>query len=216
VFFGIDHLVFAAERELDPGVVDPLEAVGFVPVPGRLRFDESGVHSHSLAYVGGGFIEFVYRVGPGAPDAWFAAGPVPRLIGIGVSSDDFEADTHGWEWRMDEQQVLDDGSMLRIHAAGPHPHLSPLYLFAMDRPDRLLDHPELGGTPALAALELSGAGASEWRTRLAAWLGRADAIGDVEIRVRETAAPGATASPVFRCGSRARVPLASGAIVLEP
>jgi len=216
VFFGIDHLVFAAERELDPGVVHPLETGGFVHVPGRLRFDESGLHSHSLAYAGGGFVEFVYRVGPAAPDAWFAAGRVPRLIGIGVSSDDFEADTRGWEWTMDEEQALDDGSVLRIHAAGPHPHLSPLYLFAMDRPDRILDHPQLDATPVLIALEFNGARASEWHTRLGAWLGRADAIGDVEIRIRETATAGATVSPVFRCGSRARIPLASGMIVLEP
>jgi hypothetical protein len=216
MFFGVDHLVFAAARELDPQLVAPLDRAGFVLAPGRLRFDDAGVHSHSHAYVDGAYVELVYPVGPAAPQVWFGAN-VPRLIGIGVSTDAFDSDTAGWLWTIDEEQRLDEVTTLRIHAAGPHEHLSELYLFAMDRPDRVLDHPGLGGTPELVRLELRGRGHERWRACIESWLGRSDHIGPTELFFADGPHEDVAVSPVFRCGTGAAalVPLAVGAIVLE-
>jgi hypothetical protein len=215
VIFGVDHVVLCGSRSDLRRLRSWLAPVGFVPVPGRLRFDEIGVHSESLAYRGGGFIEVVYEVRPAtAPRAWFG-GSVPRVMGIGVSSDDFERDTAGWLWTMDEEQMLDDGSTLRIHAAGPHEHLSDVYVFAMDRADRTLDHPDLGGSAELASLTFAGRDAPLWRHRLDEWLGRADAIGDVGLEFLQTDGPGVVLTPRFRVRSAAgAVPLAAGAIEL--
>jgi hypothetical protein len=215
VIFGVDHLVLCGGSGDLGRLRERLAAAGFVPVAGRLRFDDIGAHSESVAYRGGGFVEVVYEVEHGrAPRLWFN-GPVPRVIGLGVSSDDFERDTAGWQWTMDEEQILDDGSLLRIHAAGPHEHLSELYLFAMDRPDRELDHPGLGATSELVALTFSGRGSDEWRERLSRWLGRSDAIGEVQLHFQE--GPGSVGvSPTFRVASApGTVPLARGAIELQ-
>jgi hypothetical protein len=215
VIFGIDHLVFAGTRADHAALGERLASSGFVAVPGRLRFDEIGAHSESLAYADGAFIEVVYEVADGvAPRVWFD-GPVPRLMGIGVSSDDFDRDTAGWEWTMDEEQTLDDGSTLRIHAAGPHEHLSPLYVFAMDRPDRVLDHPGLGGTARLVELRFEGRDHLRWRTRIERWLGRADAVGDVALRFVPGPLAGVVVTPVFAVtGGAGCVELAAGAIEL--
>jgi hypothetical protein len=215
VIFGVDHLVLCGGRGDLSRLRKRLAAAGFVPVAGRLRFDEIGAHSQSVAYRGGGFVEVVYEVEHGkAPRPWFD-GPVPRVIGLGVSSNDFERDTAGWQWTMDEEQTLDDGSVLRIHAAGPHEHLSKLYVFAMDRADRELDHPDLGGTAELVALTFSGRGSHEWRERLARWLGSSDAIGEVQLRFTEGSDP-VCVSPTFRVPSEpGTLPLARGAIELQ-
>src|SRR5262245_64127850 len=124
MFFGVDHLVLAGRRADHARLWVHLGGAGFVPVPGRLRFDDIGAHSESFAYADGAFVEVVYEVDPGrAPRPWFGRA-LPRVMGIGVSTDDFDADTAGWAWTMDEQQLLDDGTALRIHAAGPHEHRS--------------------------------------------------------------------------------------------
>jgi hypothetical protein len=217
MFFDIDHLVFCGTRDDHRLLGERLLPAGFVPVPGKLRFDDIGAHSESFAYAGGGFAEVVYEVNDGrAPHAWFGA-PTPRLMGIGVATDGFEEDTAGWLWTMDEEQLLDDGSTLRIHAAGPHEHLSELYLFAMDRPDRTLDHPHLGGTAELAELRFAGAEHERWRGRFERWLGRADSIGDVTLRFEPGPHRGVCVSPTFRVPAAAgSVPLAAGAIELRP
>jgi hypothetical protein len=215
VIFGVDHLVFCGSRGDLSQLRGRLTPAGFVPVPGRLRFDEIGAHSESLTYRGGGFVEVVYEVRAGAAPRPWLDGPLPRLIGIGVSSDDFERDTAGWLWTMDEEQLLDDGSTLRIHAAGPHDHHSELYVFAMDRPDRTLDHPRLGGVAELLSLMFAGGDAPRWRERLREWLGRDDAIGGVELRWLEREEPGARVTPAFRVPAAAgTVPLGAGSIEL--
>lgn len=215
MFFGIDHLVLAGTRANHASLQERLGPCGFVPVPGRLRFDEIGAHSESVAFADGAFVEVVYEVAAGeAPRVWFD-GAVPRVMGIGVSSDDFDRDTAGWEWTMDEEQVLDDGSTLRIHAAGPHEHLSSLYVFAMDRPDRVLDHPGLGGTARLVELRFEGRDHLRWRTRIERWLGRADAVGDVELRFVPGESAGVAVTPVFAVtGGAGWVELAAGSIEL--
>lgn len=215
MIFAIDHLVLAGTRADHASLSERLAPSGFVPVPGRLRFDEIGAHSESLAYAHGAFVEVVYEVRAGAaPRVWFD-GPVPRVMGIGVSSDDFQRDTAGWEWTMDEEQVLDDGSILRIRAAGPHEHQSALYVFAMDRPDRVLDHPGLGGAARLVALRFEGRDCGAWRSRLAQWLGSPEAVGDVALRFDEGDRPGVAVTPVFAVRDGAgSVPLAAGAIEL--
>jgi hypothetical protein len=215
VIFGIDHLVLCGSREDLERLRVRLSPAGFVQVPGKLRFDEIGAHSESLAYRGGGFVETVYEVRHGnAPRAWFD-GPVPRVMGIGVSADDFERDTAGWLWTMDEEQVLEDGTTLRIHAAGPNEHLSPLYLFAMDRPGRTLDHPHLGGVAELVSLTFSGQEAALWRQRLDDWIGGSDAIGDVALRFVEDDVSAMAVTPAFNVPRAAgSVPLAAGAIEL--
>lgn len=215
MIFGVDHLVLCGSRQDLERLRSRLSPAGFVPVPGKLRFDDIGAHSESLAYRGGGFVEVVYEVRPGeAPAAWFG-GPVPRVMGIGVSSDAFDSDTDGWLWTMDEEQLLDDGSTLRIHAAGPHEHRSPLYLFAMDRPDRTLDHPHLGGVAELVSLRFTGQQAELWRRRLEEWLGGSEAIGDVELRFEEGEDRGAVVTPSFRVPATAGdVALAAGSVEL--
>jgi hypothetical protein len=215
VIFGIDHLVLCGSRDDLGRLRSRLSPAGFIPVPGKLRFDEIGAHSESLAYRGGGFVEVVYEVVPGrAPDAWFG-GPVPRVMGIGVSSDHFDRDTAGWLWTMDEDQVREDGTTLRIHAAGPHEHRSPLYLFAMDRPDRTLDHPHLGGLAELVSLTFGGQEAGLWRRRINEWLGRSDAIGNIELRFVADDDPGAVVTPTFKVPAAAgRCPLSVGSIEL--
>ncbi len=215
MIFGVDHLVLCGSRIDLERLRSRLLPAGFASVPGKLRFDEIGAHSQSLAYRGGGFVGVVFEVRPGeAPRSWFN-GRVPRVIGIGVSSDDFEHDTAGWLWRMDEEQELDDGSRLRIHASGPHEHLSPLYLFAMDRPDRALDHPGLGGTAELASLTFVGQEARLWQQQLGVWLGGSEAIGGVELSFVEGNEPGALVTPGFRVPAAAgTVPLAAGSLEL--
>jgi hypothetical protein len=215
VIFGIDHLVLAGTRADHASLTERLAPAGFAPVPGRLRFDEIGAHSESLAYAQGAFVEVVYEVRDGAaPRVWFDR-PLPRVMGIGVSTDDFERDTAGWEWTMDEEQVLDDGSTLRIHAAGPHEHLSAVYVFAMDRADRILDHPGLGGTAQLVELRFEGRDCGAWRARLARWLGSSQAVGEVALRFDESEREGVAVTPVFAVpGGAGSVPLAAGAIEL--
>jgi len=215
VIFGVDHLVLCGSRQDLERLRSRLSPAGFVPVPGKLRFDDIGAHSESLAYRGGGFVELAYEMRPGAaPAAWFD-GPVPRVMGIGVSSDDFEHDTEGWLWTMDDEQRIDDGSTLRIHAAGPNEHLSPLYLFAMDRPDRTLDHPHLGGVAELVSLRFRGQEAELWRRRIYEWFGGSEAIGDVELRFEEADEASAVVTPSFRVPAAAGdVALAAGSIEL--
>lgn len=215
MIFGVDHLVLCGGRDDVERLRARLTPAGFVPVPGRLRFDEIGAHSESVAYRGGGFVEVVYEVAAGnAPRVWFD-GPVPRVMGIGVSSDEFDLDTADWEWTMDEEQELEDGSVLRIHAAGPHEHLSEFYVFAMDRPDRRLDHPGLGATSELLALTFSGCGSTAWRERCFRWFGSSEAIGKVQLRFVEGSEP-ISVSPTFRVSAEpGTVPLARGAIELQ-
>jgi hypothetical protein len=215
MFFGVDHLVLSGSRADHTFLAERLSPAGFVAVPGRLRFDAAGVHSESVAYRDGAYLEVVYQVGPEAPEPWFAAA-APRIMGLGVSTDDFERDTAGWRWTMDEEQILDTGSTLRIHAAGPHEHHSPLYLFAMDRPDRRLDHPELGGSAELCRLSFRGAEHELWRSRLADWLGDAETIGTVECRFESAPNPGTVLSAHFAVpAAEGTLPLAAGAIELK-
>jgi hypothetical protein len=215
MFFGIDHIVLCGSQDDHSDLVARLGPAGFVPVPGRLRFDADGVHSESLAYRGGGFVEVVYPVAASPPAAWFSD-EVPRVIGIGVSSDSFEEDTAGWLWTMDEELQLDDGTRHRIHAAGPHEHQSELYVFAMDRPDRSLDHPGLGGQAALERLTFAGGEHALWRDRLRGWLGESDRIGDVELRFEPAPHAGARVSLTFAVpAAPGKVDLAAGAIELR-
>ncbi len=186
MFFAVDHLVFAATVAEKERFAKRLERSGFVRVPGRLRFDEIGAHSESLTFEGGGFVEFVYEVQAGrAPRAWFAA-EVPRLIGIGLASDDFENDVSAWtslpgSWVMNEAQVLEHGSSLQIHAAGPHQHLSRFYVFAMDRASGSLEYPELGAEARLTRLTFAGSQAERWRERLTSWFGFQHAPAGLQI-----------------------------------
>lgn len=214
MFFGVDHLVLCGTEADYEALAERLVPAGFVRVPNRLRFDEIGCHSRSLAYAGGGFVEVVYQVGDGAPEAWFGHAR-PRIMGLGVSSDALADDTAGWLWQMDEEQELEDGSAHRIRAAGPHEHLSPFYVFAMDRPDRVLDHPHLGGTAVLERLAFTGGDHDVWRRQIQGWLGRSDAIGEVELVFEPGPEPSIALSATFRSpGPTGTTPLAVGGIEL--
>jgi hypothetical protein len=214
VFFGIDHLVLCGTRHDHSRLAERLGRSGFSTVPNPFRFDDIGAHSRSLAFRDGAYVEVVYEVGSGAPAVWFG-GELPRVMGIGVSSDDFARDTAGFEWHMDETLRLDDGTQHRIVAAGPHEHLSELYVFAMDRPDRTLDWPEIAGSPRLRALRFAGAQSGEWRQRFARWFGSSEAIGDAELRFEEGPHPRVAVSLVFSVEDEpGSVPLAVGSIEL--
>jgi len=214
VFFGIDHLVLCGTRDDHRRLAERLGRSGFSTVPNPFRFDDIGAHSQSLAFRDGAYVEVVYEVGPGAPAVWFG-GDVPRVMGIGVSTDDYERDTAGWTWHMDETLTLDDGTPHRIIGAGPHEHLSELYVFAMDRPDRRLDWPEIAGSPRLEAIRFEGAGSGEWRDNFARWFGSSEAIGEVALRFEDGPHARVAVSLEFAVESEpGSVPLAVGAIEL--
>ncbi|MEO8291003.1 MAG: hypothetical protein ABI649_08445 [Gaiellaceae bacterium] len=217
MIYGIDHIVLAVPGEERSRIADGLLGAGFEATPLDLDFPELSAASESFAMASGGYVELVYEREPGpAPAVWFAG--APRVIGVGFSSDDFDHDVAAWGepdgmWRMNENKPLPDGSVLNIHAAGPHPHLEPFYVFVMDTPVPLFAR--LGAEPRLVRLTFSGAEAGTWRERLTAWLALVGpAIGAVELRFEETDEAGVRVTPAFVApGPPAPIPLAAGAIV---
>jgi hypothetical protein len=123
VIVAVDHVVFAVAALERAAMAERLLRSGFKDIPLHLEFPEIAAASDSYAMAGGGFVELVYETEPArAPKAWFAE--LPRVIGLGFSSDDFDADLGAWEgrqgvWVMNEDKNLSDGSLLNIHAAGP-------------------------------------------------------------------------------------------------
>jgi hypothetical protein len=64
-------------------------------------------------------------------------------------------------------------------------------------------------------LRFEGRDHLRWRTRIARWLGRADAVGDVELRFVPGEAAGVEVTPVFAVkGGAGWVELAAGSIEL--
>jgi hypothetical protein len=223
MIFSIDHLVFAASEEQRRILVARLTTFGFAPKGFLLDFPEIGAASESLGYSGGGMVEFVYGTqGKQLPPPWVDR--LPRVIGIGFASNDFVADTE-WgaqpgSWTMSEEHRLPDGSDVHIHAAGPHEHLSPFYVFVMDRPAGRLQFPELTTGPRLVRLEIAGRDAVAWRQRLQRWLHLRSAdgqlvVGDVEIRFKASEAATLQVSPTFVVSDGAfSLPLSEGSLHL--
>jgi hypothetical protein len=222
MIFAVDHLVVAVDGDLAPELGRRLPRAGFQDVSFTLPFEDDGVVSDSVAYAGGGFVELLRETDPSrSPQVWFADGP--RVTGLGFASDDFDADT-AWDgdagaWVMSETLTLPDGSPLHIHAAGPHLHHSPFYVFVMDRPDGRLEFPETTGA-RLQRLTLEGADAEWWRDRLARWLrlriedGRLR-VGDVTIDFVPGPDEGVALTPTFAVPTaHGRLDLARGAIEL--
>jgi len=223
MIFSIDHLVLSASQGQRRSLVERLETVGFASKGFELEFPEIGAASESLGYSGGGMVEFVYRSGSKEmPSLWFDR--TPRVIGVGFASDDFEADTawstHPGAWMMSEDHLLPDGSNLHIHAAGPHEHLSPFYVFVMDRPSGQLQFPELTTGPKLVRLEIAGRDAMAWRQKLQQWLNLRShdgqlAAGDIEISFSESEETRLHVSPTFVVGNGAdSLPLSDGRLHL--
>jgi hypothetical protein len=218
----VDHIVLAVAEEDRRRLAERLLGAGFADIPLHLDFPEIGAASDSFAMAGGGFVELVYESKRGAaPGAWFDE--TPRVIGLGFMSDDFEADVAAWGepegmWVMNDDQLLGDGSVLNIHAAGPHPHVADLYVFVMDR--RALPYTGLGARPRLTALTFAGGDAASWRARLSTWLrapraGDGLQVGDVVLRFAQGAHPSARVSLDFDVPGPAEViRLAAGEIVL--
>jgi hypothetical protein len=222
MIFAVDHLVVAVDGELERELALRLPRAGFEEVSFTLPFEDDGVVSDSLAYAGGSFAELLRETDPSrSPQVWFADGP--RVIGLGFASDDFEADT-AWEgdpsaWVMRETLTLPDGSPLHIHAAGPHRHHSPFYVFVMDRPDGRLQFPGTTGA-RLERLTLEGSAAGQWCDRLVRWLrlplddGRLR-IGDVTIEFVAGADEGVAVTSTFAVpAAPGRLDLARGRIEL--
>jgi hypothetical protein len=173
MIFALDHIVFSAMVPERDRVTSRLEACGFSAEDFFLNFPEGGASSESWSFASGGFVEFVSEHMPGpAGSPWFTE--TPRVIGLGFASDDFESDTAwpmtGHAWRMDESHAMKDGSLLRIHAAGPHEHQSDFYVFVMDRPQAELQFPARMLAPRLVRITLAGGTAESWRERLSEWL----------------------------------------------
>jgi hypothetical protein len=218
----VDHVVLAVDAGGRRSLAERLLAAGFVDIPLHLDFPEIGAASDSYAMAGGGFVELVYETRRGAaPAAWFQE--VPRVIGLGFMSDEFDADVGAWGepdgmWLMDEDQVLSDGTVLNIHAAGPHPHFEDFYVFVMDRLE--LPYPHLGARPRLDAITFAGERADEWGSSLSKWLrarreGDELRVGEVALRFRRGAHPSAHVSLEFAVeGPADVVPLATGEILL--
>jgi hypothetical protein len=226
VIFSIDHIVFAATVAQRDALTDELRGAGFSPEQFTLEFPEIGATSESLSYAGGGFVEFVGELDPAlSPDVWFRE--TPRVIGLGFASAAFDEDTRGWTqkdaWRMNEDHVLPNGSVLNIHAAGPHHHLSDFYVFVMDRPAGALEFPRTAATPRLHEIQLQGGAAARWRRDLGSWLDLDDAdsslrVGDVTLRFEDGPEPSVRATLVFagRVDETTTIPLVAGSITIAP
>ncbi len=208
MIFSIDHIVIAVSRRQHEQLRQRLALAGFAAERFHLEFPEIGAASDSLSYRGGGFVECVVELDPErSPRVWFDN--VPRIIGLGFSSDAFERDTPWREeegWEMDEDHALPDGSVLNIRAAGPHEHLADFYVFVMDRPDRelqFLDRPE---GPKLKRLTFVGVDAERWEKNLSHWLelhhdGVGLRVGDVELRFVPGVRPRVQVSATFEVAS---------------
>jgi hypothetical protein len=220
VIFAIDHVVFSATRPQHSDLLTALHARGFTALPGdfHLEFPEDGCASDSTGFQGGASLEFVYQGEQGdGPGPWFAE--VPRVIGLGFSSDSFDADT-AWDgdpgaWTMPEQQGFPN-------SAGPHEHFSDFYVFVMNRKEGRLQFPEITEGPRLTAITLAGAGAGAWRDRLSRWFalpasGDGLAAGDVSIGFADGPHPNVRATLTFEVsGDPAVIPLASSELRLVP
>ena len=220
MIFAIDHIVFSATSQQRTDLLAALHASGFAALPGdfHLEFPRNGCASDSAGFRGGASLEFVYQgEQAGGPGPWFAE--VPRVIGLGFSSDSFDADT-AWDgdpgaWTMAEEQGFPN-------SAGPHEHYSDFYVFVMNRKEGRLQFPELTAGPRLTAITLAGAGAQTWRDRLSRWLklpaaGDGLAVGDVRIGFADGPHPNARATLTFETsGPAALIPLASGELRLVP
>jgi hypothetical protein len=223
MIFGVDHVVLAATAAERGEVGARLEAAGARLEDFTLDFPEDGVASDSWSLASGAYLEFVVEVpGRRGPALWFDA--PTRVIGIGFSSDDFEADV-AWpgeegRWRMDEEIAMADGSRHRIVAAGPHEHASPFYVFVMDRPDRRLDFPPNEAAPRLVGVDLHGSEAVAYGTRAAGWLGLelvdgSFRAGDCEVRLLDGPNEGVRATLRLAAAEPAEIPLAVGKIAIE-
>jgi hypothetical protein len=220
MIFGVDHIVFASTPDERREIGERLESAGARAEAFTLDFPEDGVSSDSWSLASGAYLEFVVeQPGRSGPPLWLDA--PTRVIGVGFSSDEFAADV-AWpgeadRWQMDVEIVLPDGTRHRIVAAGPHLHASPFYVFVMDRPERGLDFPPNAAAPALVGIDLHGAEAVEFGTRVAGWLGLpleggAFRAGDCEIRLLDGSEPGVRASLRLAAEAAADIPLAVGRI----
>jgi hypothetical protein len=218
MIFSIDHVVFAATKQQASELIATLHGYGCAPLDFHLDFPEDHLASDSVGLHGGILLEFVYETADHAgPDAWF--GQVPRVIGIGFSSDDFAADT-AWAgdagaWTMPEHQRMPP-------AAGPHEHRSDFYVFVMNRKNGVLQFPEMasGPQPRLVQIALAGAASAIWRERLQRWLklspdGDSLAVGDVRITFANGPATGVRAGLTLAATQNpGLIPLAEGEIRL--
>lgn len=216
MIFSVDHVVFAATRRQASELVTMLQGSGFASLDFHLDFPEDHLASDSVGLRGGILVEFVYETAEQAgPAAWF--NQVPRVIGIGFSSDDFAVDT-AWDaepgaWTMSAQQGMPD-------AAGPHEHQSDFYVFVMNRKDGDLQFPELTDGPQLKQITLAGAQSASWRGRLQGWFGlKGDngslVVGDTRITFADGPAASVRASLTLQASySPGIVPLAVGEIRL--
>jgi hypothetical protein len=206
VIYAVDHVVFAVSSSDRNWLAARLLAAGLREIPLHLDFPEIGAASESFATASGAFVELVYETSSGrAPTAWFIE--LPRVIGIGFSSNDFERDIAGWAelegaWTMNEDHALADGSTLNIHAAGPHPHFEDFYVFVIDRPNGL-PYCERGAEARLVGITLVGQRADEWRDRLAAWFVLENRVGDIVLGFRQGLHTSVRASLTFETASSA-------------
>lgn len=226
MIFALDHIVFSATAAERDRIAAKLEACGFAAEAFSLTFPGSGAKSESWSFASGAFVEFVSEDEPGSTGSpWFT--DTPRVIGLGFASDDFPADTT-WpdpagSWWMDESHTLTDGSMLRIHAAGPHEHRSDFYVFVMDRPHSQLEFPPRIAAPKLGRVTLAGCDADSWRSRLSEWLGVSErdgdlTLGDAVLAFRPQATPSVRASLRFEADvvEPLLIPLGVGEIAIVP
>jgi hypothetical protein len=226
VIFSIDHIVFAATRKQRDDLMAELGQLGFRPEAFTLEFPEIGATSESLSFSEGAFVEFVVcddeRL---APTLWFER--TPRVIGLGFSSDDFAADTDWWDWReawrMNEDHVLPGGDVLNIHAAGPHKHRSPFYVFVMDRSDGRLEFPSNVSGPKLERIAIAGRRAEDWRRQLSDWLRmpwerEKPMVGATELTFADGDHADVAVSLVFSDagGAASEISLAAGTLSVRP
>jgi hypothetical protein len=191
---GIDHLILAIDRGALPAIEDDLFRVGFEH--GDAGVHEAGTANHNIAFAGGAFVELLYQHLPGGGrPMWF--GRVPRLQGIGFTSNDYDTDIARFlhkpdAWDEDFPKVLTSGERVSVHAAGPTKR-DEFYPFVMKREKPPFD--KTGARATLTSIVFSGRDTEVeyWRDGFRRWFALPESEGslhvgdDIEISFRPEA-----------------------------
>lgn len=163
MILGIDHLVLPVGAADGEALKARLLELGMT----KLGDGDSGDHGASntlLAFEGGGFLELTWEREPGAAPFPGLFDVVPRIAGVGFTSDDFEEDRRLFAdapevWLWEREWVRSDGEHVGYRAAGPIP-VGEAYLFLMEGVS--LPNVDVASRGRLTEVRLTGAPAAQW------------------------------------------------------
>jgi hypothetical protein len=219
----LDHLVMAIDRDRLDDIRQQLYAAGFWPGGDPGEHETTKTADENFVYADGAYLELVWELSDASgPSVWFER--IPRLQGVGFSSDDYAADIAPWKdedgaWDVRYAKVLEDGSRFEVRGGGPIAMFdNEFYIFVMDRE---LPRFPLGAEPRLRRLTFAGTDAELWRERLARWTPMPESDGGgyvfdgTEFRFEPDSFPGSWVSLLYTVpGEGATIPLAHGELVL--